>query len=196
MKPVIKLVIAMLPVLLLIGCGSKEVKEQPATTTAPTENNRVVVGGGETTANPAEGEKLPDELNKGSEAGAQTTQEQTAPTDQGKDLLSERKIYFDYDKSDIKDEYKPILMAHAHNLINNPNLTVVIEGHTDERGTREYNMALGERRANAVLQFLILQGVNKNQIRTVSYGEERPDVEGHDESAWKWNRRAVIVYNE
>jgi len=187
MKPVTKLVIAMLPVLLLIGCGSKEVKETP---TAPAEENRVVVGGGATTASPAEGERLPEEKK------AETPVEEKAPVQEGKDLLSERKIYFDYDKSDIKDDYKPILEAHAKYLINNPNVSVVIEGHCDERGTREYNMALGERRANAVFQFLTLQGVNKNQMRTVSFGEERPDVEGHDESAWKWNRRAVFVYNE
>ena len=71
-----------------------------------------------------------------------------------------------------------------------------LEGHADERGTREYNIALGERRAYSVLQFLTLQGVSKNQIRVVSFGEERADVEGHDESAWKWNRRAVFVYAE
>ena len=75
-------------------------------------------------------------------------------------------------------------------------VSLAIEGHCDERGTREYNMALGERRAFSVKQFLTLQGVSNSQVRTVSFGEERPDVEGHDESAWKWNRRAVFVYSE
>jgi len=112
------------------------------------------------------------------------------------DLTSERKIYFDFDRSEIKPEFRAIVESHAQYLMANPSATVAIEGHCDERGTREYNMALGERRAHSVLQMLTLLGVSKSQIRTVSYGEERPDVEGHEESSWQWNRRAVFVYSE
>jgi len=192
MKPVIKLVIAILPVLLLIGCGSKEVKEDD---TSATEDARVVVDGGASTAGASEGERLGDELGGQGQAGAgdQVAEE---PVEPARDLLSERKIYFDFDESDIKDEFREVLQAHAEFLVSNPSASLVIEGHCDERGTREYNMALGERRAHSVFQFLTLQGVGKNQVRTVSFGEERPDVEGHDESAWKWNRRAVFVYAE
>ena len=118
------------------------------------------------------------------------------PAPEVDDLFSERKIYFDFDKSDIKDEFRAIIEAHAKYLVENPSASVSIEGHCDERGTREYNLALGERRAHSVSQMLTLLGANKSQIRTVSYGEERPDVEGHDESAWKWNRRAVFIYAE
>lgn len=194
MKPVIKLVIAILPVLLLIGCGSKEVKED----TVATEDSRVVVddAGGASTAGASEGERLEDDL--AAEQGAATGQpvDEPAAAEPARDLLSERKIYFDFDKSEIKDEFREVLQAHAEFLVSNPGASLVIEGHCDERGTREYNMALGERRAYSVFQFLTLQGVGKNQVRTVSFGEERPDVEGHDESAWKWNRRAVFVYAE
>ncbi len=194
MKPVTKLVIAILPLLILIGCGEKAVK--PEEESAKT---GVVVGepgGGVTTAEPSEGERLGEEgLGGGVSAGEQAGQAAEAAPE-APDLLSERKIYFDFDKSEIKDEFKDILLAHATFLVEHPDVAIVIEGHCDERGTREYNMALGERRAHSVAQFLMLQGVSKNQIRTVSFGEERPDVEGHDESAWKWNRRAVIVYPE
>jgi peptidoglycan-associated lipoprotein len=191
MKPVIKLVIAILPVLLLIGCGSKEVKEEPSAT----EDSRVVVDGGASTAGASEGERLGDEL-AGQGAAVEEAPAEEVPTEPARDLLSERKIYFDFDKSDIKDEFREVLQAHAEFLVSNPSASLVIEGHCDERGTREYNMALGERRAHSVFQYLTLQGVGKNQVRTVSFGEERPDVEGHDESAWKWNRRAVFVYAE
>jgi peptidoglycan-associated lipoprotein len=111
-------------------------------------------------------------------------------------LTAERKIYFDFDKSEIKPEFKATIEAHAKYLTANPNIVVTIEGHCDERGTREYNMALGNRRGFSVAQTLMLMGVPKNQVKVVSYGEERGDVEGHDESAWKWNRRAVFVYAE
>lgn len=109
-------------------------------------------------------------------------------------LLQERTIYFDYDKSEIQDQYRNIIEAHATYLSEHPDVTVTLEGHTDERGSREYNLALGERRAIAVQRQLTLLGVQPSQIRTVSYGEERPVALGHDESAWSKNRRVEIVY--
>lgn len=116
------------------------------------------------------------------------------PLDNPESLLSQRKVYFDFDKSDIKPEYADLLRAHAEYLIAHPDTNVTIEGHCDERGTREYNIALGERRANSVRRFLEAEGVNPAQIDTISYGEERPEVLGHDETAWAKNRRAVLVY--
>ncbi len=108
--------------------------------------------------------------------------------------LSSRIIYFDYDSADIRAEYTSIISAHARNLSSAPSLRVRLEGHSDERGSREYNIGLGERRAQAVRRALMLQGVGENQITTVSYGEERPAVQGSDESAWGKNRRVEIVY--
>jgi len=197
MKPVTKLVFAILPVLLIIGCGTKGEGEDETT------GESVTVSGPSTTE-PASGVKLDGGDTAGAEATdtgagqdvATTTSETALTDDSDQDLLSERKVYFDYDRSEIKPEFREILSAHANYLASNPSVSVSIEGHCDERGTREYNIALGERRAHSVLQFLTLQGVSKSQINTVSYGEERPDVEGHDESAWKWNRRAVFVYAE
>lgn len=109
-------------------------------------------------------------------------------------LLQKRVIYFDFDKSEIKQKYRDIIEAHATYLSKHPKVTVTLEGNTDERGSREYNLALGERRAVAVEQQLTLLGVPASQIRTVSYGEERPVDPGHNEAAWSKNRRVVIVY--
>ncbi len=103
-------------------------------------------------------------------------------------------IYFDFDKSEIKPEYAGVITTNAQSLTSNPNLKVKLEGNTDERGTREYNIGLGERRAQAVRRALMLQGVAANQITTVSFGAERPAVEGDDESAWAKNRRVELVY--
>lgn len=116
------------------------------------------------------------------------------PLDDPSSLLSKRTVYFDFDKSDIKPEARGIIEAHAKYLSNNRSASVTLEGHADERGTREYNIALGERRANAVRQLMTLMGASGQQIRTVSYGEERPVCTEHDESCWAQNRRVEIIY--
>jgi peptidoglycan-associated lipoprotein len=105
-----------------------------------------------------------------------------------------RTIYFDFDRDTIKSEYESVVMAHARYLRSNPNAQVVLHGHTDERGTREYNMALGERRANAVQRFLNSQGVSPSQMSVVSYGEERPAERGSNDRAYSQNRRVVFSY--
>jgi peptidoglycan-associated lipoprotein len=109
-------------------------------------------------------------------------------------LLAKRTVYFDFDSSEIKGEGTDIVAAHAKYLAANPSARVRLEGHTDERGSREYNIGLGERRAQSVRRALMLQGAADGQISTVSYGEERPAVAGHDEAAWAKNRRVEFVY--
>jgi len=106
-----------------------------------------------------------------------------------------RVFYFDYDKSNLQPEALAILELHAAFLKASPDRRVTIDGYTDERGTREYNLALGERRAEAVATFLVSQGVRRSQIDVVSYGEERPADPGHTEAAWAKNRRAELVYH-
>jgi len=103
-------------------------------------------------------------------------------------------VYFDYDRAEIKPEFVPVVAAHAKFLNGSATRKVRLEGHSDERGSREYNIGLGERRAQAVRRALMLQGVTENQITTVSYGEERPAVQGSDESAYSKNRRVELVY--
>lgn len=102
-------------------------------------------------------------------------------------------IYFGTDKFDLDDASRATLAAQARWLIANPNVRASVEGHADERGTREYNQALGERRANSAKNFLIAQGVPANRLLTISWGKERPVATGSDESAWAQNRRAVTV---
>jgi peptidoglycan-associated lipoprotein len=103
-------------------------------------------------------------------------------------------IYFDFDKSEIKPEFADIVANAARMLTNNANIKLKLEGNTDQRGTREYNIGLGERRAQSVRRALMLQGVADSQLSTVSFGAERPAVEGEDESAWAKNRRVELVY--
>lgn len=138
------------------------------------------------------------------EAGADGATAQPLPDQEGvlaypmtedpESPLSKRVIYFEYDKSDVQDEFRPIVQAHAQFLAANPRARVTLEGHTDERGSREYNIALGERRAEAVRRLMLFMGAADSQIQTVSYGEERPVAMGHDDSAWQQNRRVEIIY--
>jgi len=111
-----------------------------------------------------------------------------------KAFLAKRVVHFDYDSSDLSNEDYQTLQAHAQFLVANANSKVALTGHTDERGTREYNMALGERRAKAVESFLITNGVAATQLEAVSYGKEMPINAGHDENAWKENRRVELNY--
>lgn len=106
----------------------------------------------------------------------------------------ERVIYFDYDKSELRPEFLDIVAQHGRYLAQNPDGRVRLEGHTDERGSREYNIALGERRAMTIARMLQLQGVSSAQTRTVSYGEELPVDDGHNSDAWAKNRRVNIIY--
>ncbi len=125
-------------------------------------------------------------------AGATGSDDETAGPQAG--LLAKRVIYFDFDNSEIKGEATDIVAAHAKYLASNAAARVRLEGNTDERGSREYNIGLGERRAQAVRRALLLQGASDAQLSTVSYGEERPASAGHDETSWAKNRRVEIVY--
>ena len=105
---------------------------------------------------------------------------------------TQRVVYFDFDSFAIRDEFKPVVEGHARLLSGSPSRRLVIEGHTDERGGREYNLALGQKRAEAVLRSMTLLGAADNQIEAVSYGKERPAASGSDEAAWAKNRRAEL----
>ncbi len=109
-------------------------------------------------------------------------------------LLSKRVVYFDYDQATIRSEFREILSLHARYLQENPSARMTVEGHADERGSREYNLALGEKRGYAVANLLRAQGAAVGQIAVVSYGEERPVETCSNDSCWSKNRRGVIVY--
>lgn len=110
-------------------------------------------------------------------------------------ILSKRSVYFDFDSFVVKDEYRPLVESHARYLQQNRSARMTIQGNTDERGSREYNIALGQKRADAVKRMMLLLGATDGQIETVSFGKEKPKNAGHDESAWAENRRDDIVYS-
>jgi peptidoglycan-associated lipoprotein len=144
-------------------------------------------------------ERLAKESSERAPAAAPVIREGTSPSAAGPGgpLVAEQRtlqdVFFDYDKSAIRPDGRDALMGNARWLLSNPDVGVTIEGHADERGTSEYNLALGERRARAARDVLVAAGVAPERIATISYGKERPFVIGHDESAWRWNRRAHFV---
>ncbi|HCY64749.1 MAG TPA: peptidoglycan-associated lipoprotein Pal [Oxalobacteraceae bacterium] len=118
----------------------------------------------------------------------------TDPLKDAKGALAQRSFYFDFDSYVLKAEAQPVVEAHAKYLSANKGRKVVIQGNTDERGGREYNLALGQKRAEAVRKSLSLLGVSDAQMEAVSFGKEKPKAEGHDEASWSENRRADLAY--
>lgn len=168
--------------LVMTGCASRK----PATEIA-TGNN---LGTGTATTVNTTGLSEDAALNAQNAAGASAK----GVTEANKAFLAKRVVHFDYDSSELSSEDYQTLQGHAQFLVANANSRVALTGHTDERGTREYNMALGERRAKAVQSFLLTNGVQPQQLEAVSYGKEMPVNPGHTEEAWKENRRVELNY--
>lgn len=147
------------------------------------------------------GVKLDENANKGGAVATQPNPNAVAQVnvDELNDPnspLAKRSVYFDFDSYSVKDEYQSLLGQHARYLKAHPERHVLIQGNTDERGTSEYNLALGQKRAEAVLHALELMGVPDSQLEAVSLGKEKPVALGHDEAAWAQNRRADLVYQQ
>ncbi|MDJ0951385.1 MAG: peptidoglycan-associated lipoprotein Pal [Alphaproteobacteria bacterium] len=121
--------------------------------------------------------------------------QQTASADGGRGggRVSGDRVFFEFDRSDLQPQARKTIESWANWMRSNPSTAVTIEGHADERGTREYNLALGERRAQSAKNYLVALGVSPNRVRTLSYGKERPAVGGHDEQSWAQNRRSVLT---
>jgi len=164
---------------LLAACTSTEEKQD----TASVEDRSTASGTDGDTGSPARSYGSGDNDTRG-----------MSPLDDPQSLLAARIIYFEYDQSTIQLQYREIIEAHALYLSNNPGVVMTLEGHADERGSREYNLALGERRSLAVKRQMTLLGAASAQIRTVSYGEERPVEAGHDDYSWSQNRRVELLY--
>ncbi|HUX91374.1 MAG TPA: peptidoglycan-associated lipoprotein Pal [Gallionellaceae bacterium] len=128
------------------------------------------------------------------EAAKEVAPAATDALDDASSILAKRSAFFDFDKSAVKAEDKPAVQAHGQYLATHANRKVVVEGNADERGSSEYNLALGNRRAESVKKMLIVSGAKASQISTASFGEEKPRATGHNEAAWSQNRRADIVY--
>jgi peptidoglycan-associated lipoprotein len=161
----------------LAGCASKETR-----TDAPVTDR--------STATPPTASTSP---------GSTTRPQQSAsvagdPLRDPSNILSKRSVFFDYDSNAVKDEYRGLVQAHSRYLGDKRDTRIRIEGNCDERGSREYNLALGQRRAEAVKKVMTVLGVSDGRIETTSYGEEKPMAQGHDEQSWSQNRRADIKY--
>jgi peptidoglycan-associated lipoprotein len=167
----------------LVGCSSTP-KEQEG---AKVEDRQPVVAAEPKPVTPPKPESDTRPLT-GDQAGTMD------PLKDPSNVLSRRSVFFDYDSNVVKDEYKPLVSAHAKYLSTNRARKVTIQGNTDERGSREYNIALGQRRADAVKEMMTLLGAPGSQIETVSFGEEKPRSQGNSEQAYAENRRADIVY--
>jgi peptidoglycan-associated lipoprotein len=161
----------------LYGCATTESQDSSSSTgTAPSMS-------GNRTPDASPGSARSGQVGKGTDSGMRA-----GTGSQGADL--KRSVYFEYDKYDIKPEYRPLLETHARWLKANPAAKLTVEGNADERGSREYNVALGQRRAESVTKMLVLLGARPDQIEAVSWGEEKPRGTGHDEASWSENRRS------
>jgi peptidoglycan-associated lipoprotein len=145
-------------------------------------------------AKPAEPTVTP-ELPAAPPVAARPIQPSAVPSDPLKDgSLSKRSVFYEYDKYDIRDEYRPVLQAHGKYLAENRGKKMLVQGNCDERGSREYNIALGQRRAESVKRMLVLMGATESQIEPVSLGEEKPRCGEHSEGCWSQNRRSDMLY--
>ena len=146
------------------------------------------------------GVKLDEGANKGAigtQPDANAVQQVNVdPLNDPNSPLAKRSIYFDFDSYAVRDDYQPLLQQHAQYLKSHPERHVLIQGNTDERGTSEYNLALGQKRAEAVRRAMSLLGVADTQMEAVSLGKEKPQATGHDEASWAQNRRADLVYQQ
>jgi peptidoglycan-associated lipoprotein len=165
---------------LAAACASKEARQEgPAVSDRSTATPNANAGGSTSNTRPT----TPSQAMTGN------------PLTDPNSPLSKRSVYFDYDSNAVKDEYKGMVQAHSRYLNDKRDQNIRIEGNCDERGSREYNLALGQRRAESVKKVMTVLGVPDGRIETVSYGEEKPVAPGHDESAWAQNRRADIKYS-
>ena len=171
--------VAILAACTLVGCSSTKLdSDVPVETRTPTTAGSAGAGSGANAAGTSQSQVAAVDLTKNNNASASNLP---------------KVIYFDFDSYVVKDEFRPVVDANAKALVADRKKHLTVEGNTDERGGREYNLALGQKRAEAVVKSLELLGANDSQLEAVSFGKERPAVEGNDETAWAKNRRAELV---
>ncbi len=180
-----KLIVAAFVALTVVGCSSTPTNEG----SAPVEDRSGTAGtpgAGASTSGTGTG-------GVSGQAGG-TANARGNPLRDPSSPLSKRSVYFDFDSFNVKDEYKPTIEAHGRYLQQNRSARMTVQGNTDERGSREYNIALGQKRADAVKRMLTLLGAQESQVESVSFGKEKPRAQGHDESSYAENRRDDILY--
>jgi len=181
LNKVLKGLLIAIPVLALTACGSTS-----STSAGGDDSSGVQTTNGANTANTTNNPDV------GTVTKAETYEEKQQREDAK--LRQTQTVYFDYDKNNVQAKYNDMLSAHARFLVKNPSVKITIEGHCDERGTPEYNIALGERRAKSVAKYLTTLGVQQSQINVVSYGEEKPANKSRTQAGFAENRRAILVY--
>lgn len=182
-----KKLIAVMVIMFLFGCSSTPKRADDATVPVVTKVEDTGSGAG------SAGDQSEVEAFK----SKRITRSEKRPLDDSSELahqLKTRIFYFDYDSSGIKPEDRDIIVAHVNHLLKNPDIFITLSGHADERGSREYNLALGEQRARSVQRQMSLLGVTGERIKILSYGEEKPAIDDHTEYAWSRNRRVEIIY--
>ena len=173
---------------LLVSCGTSK---PPATATAPDQQPAAQTGA--KPATPAATGQAQPPVAAGTAASKPAAP--VNPVNDPNNILSKRSVYYDYDNYDVKPEFRALVEAHARYLRDNPNARVTLEGNCDERGSREYNVALGQKRSEGVKKMMTLLGAREQQIEAVSFGEEKPKSAGTGEAAWSQNRRSDVVYS-
>ncbi len=181
-----KLIFVAFIAVLVAGCQTQPSTQEAAPTGESTPSTSAAPAGGASTSGSSQS-GVSGSVAPGSMSGANALRDPNSP-------LSRRSVYFDFDSFSVKDEYRPLIEAHARYLAGNGAARMTIQGNADERGSREYNIALGQKRADAVKRMMEVLGARDSQIETVSFGKEKPKAIGHDESAWAQNRRDDIVY--
>ena len=180
-------------VMLLSACSTVKLDEA-----APLESRKPTSVSSDANADQATTAAMPssssDTSASNADADANANANANDPLNDPSGVLAKRSIYFDLDSYVVKEEYKSVIDAHGKYLVSRPERKIFIQGNTDERGGSEYNLALGQKRADAVRRALSVQGVPESQMEAVSYGKEKPKAQGSSEEAWKENRRADIVY--
>jgi len=171
---------AALAMVVVYGCASSDVKPEGK----PGVEER---SPGASSPRPGQGPIVVEPVKPGDVSGN--------PLKDPKNILSKRSVFYDYDKFDVKDEYRSLVEMHAKFLRDNPSAKMLIQGNTDERGSREYNVGLGQRRSDGVKKMLVLLGAREDQIESVSLGEEKPQDAGHNEEAYSKNRRSDMLYS-
>ena len=183
MKSTIRLALVALATAVLAACGTGVKLDEPTQDAAPIESRDAAAQGAGALAGGADGRGI-----------QQVEIERKDPLDDPASPLAKRSIYFDFDSFVVRDEFRPTVEAHSRYLLANPTRRVVLQGNTDERGSREYNLALGQKRAEAVRRAMTALGVPDMQMEAVSFGEERPRATGTDEASYAENRRVDLVY--
>lgn len=181
-----RLILAFAAAAILAACGSTPTKEQEG---AAVEDRNAAA------AAAAAAQQKPQTQTTGPTSKPLESSSMSGnPLKDPSNILSKRSIYFELDSNVVKEEFKPVVAAHARYLQQNRGVKMTVQGNADERGSREYNLALGQRRADAVKQAMQLLGAQPDQIESVSFGEEKPKATGHDEQSWAENRRADLAY--